>query len=138
MSANDIEDRYPFKDFPKEWIGLYAPDNGIINVQLLLRTLLSLAKDYGAQAKQHTDVKRICPSSSDSNIWEVQTIRHDKDVAVFKAKKIVITSGSYVNHVLKPSFGISLDLDIWEMVASYFNCNAGPSGTIFPSTHPIL
>ncbi|KAI0447286.1 hypothetical protein F4803DRAFT_575455 [Xylaria telfairii] len=119
LSAKDIEDRYPFKDLPKEWIGLHAPDNGIINVQLLLRTLLSLAKDYGAQAKQHTD--------------EVQTIRHDKDVAVFKAKKIVIASGSYVNHVLKPSFGISLDLDIWEMVASYFNCNAGPSGTIFPS-----
>lgn len=112
VTAKDIEDRYPFKDLPAEWIGLYAPDNGIINVQLLLRTLLSLAKDYGAQAKQHTDVRHICPSRSDNNIWDVHTIRHDKDVAVFKAKKIVIASGGYVNHVLKPSFGTSLDLNI--------------------------
>ncbi|KAF3930134.1 hypothetical protein ABW19_dt0207857 [Dactylella cylindrospora] len=133
LSAEDIENRYPFKDLPSEWIGLYAPDNGVINVQLLLRTLLSLAKDYGAEAKQHTRVKCISPSQRDSNIWEVHTVRHDKDAVVFKAKKVVIASGGYVNHVLKPSYGISLDLDIWEMVASYFNCNAGPSGTIFPS-----
>ncbi|KAI2464212.1 hypothetical protein F4781DRAFT_83512 [Annulohypoxylon bovei var. microspora] len=133
LSAEEIEDRYPFKDLPAEWVGLYAPDNGIINVQLLLRTLLSLAKDYGAETRQHTDVKRICPSENDSSIWEAHTIRHNTDATVFKAKKIVIASGSYVNHVLEPSFGISLDLDIWEMAASYFNCNAGPRGTIFPS-----
>ncbi|KAI1501589.1 hypothetical protein F5X99DRAFT_428346 [Biscogniauxia marginata] len=133
LNATDIEDRYPFKDLPPEWIGLYAPDNGVINVQLLLRTLLSLAKDYGAEAKQHTHVKVIRLSEGDSNIWEVHTIRHDNHPVLYKAKKIIIASGDYVNHVLKPSFGISLDLDIWEMVASYFNANAGPRGTIFPS-----
>lgn len=133
LTAKEIEDRYPFKNLPSEWIGLFAPDNGVIDVQLLLRTLLSLAKDYGAEAKQHTHVKNICPSKEDSSIWEVHTVRHGTDAVVFKAKKIIITSGGYVNHVLKPSFGISLDLDIWEMVASYFNANAGPSGTIFPS-----
>ncbi|KAI0410482.1 hypothetical protein F5X98DRAFT_385563 [Xylaria grammica] len=133
VTAKEIENRYPFKDLPAEWIGLHAPDNGIINVQLLLRTLLSLAKDYGARAEQHTDVKCIYPCESDSSIWEVHTIRHNTRASVFKAKKVVITLGSYVNHVLGPSFGISLDLDIWEMVASYFNCNAGPNGTMFPS-----
>ncbi|KAF3256432.1 hypothetical protein TWF192_001857 [Orbilia oligospora] len=129
----EIEKRYPFKDLPANWVGIYAPDNGVINVQLLLRTLLSLAKDYGAETKQNTQVKEIRLSESDSNIWEVHTIRHEKDPVVFKAKKIVIASGAYVNHVLKPSYGISLDLCIWEMVANYFNCNAGPNGTIFPS-----
>lgn len=134
MSAKEIEARYPFKDLPSEWVGIHAPDNGIINVPLLLRTLLSLAKDYGAVANQHTHVEQIRPSEVDSSIWEVHTIRHNEDAVVFKAKKIVIASGAYVNQVLKPSFGISFDLDIWEMVASYFNANAGPSGTIFPST----
>lgn len=136
MKAKDIEDRYPFKNLPGDWEGLYAPDNGVINVQLLLRTLLSLAKDYGAEAKQHTRVENINPSQDDNNIWEVHTIRHDKDTIVFKAKKIIIASGAYINHVLKPSFGISLDLDIWEMVFNYFNANAGPNGTIFPSKYP--
>lgn len=134
MTAKDIEKRYPFKSLPCDWEGLYAPDNGVINVQLLLRTLLSLAKDYGADAKQNTRVENISPSKDDNSTWEVRTTSHDVETIAFKAKKIVITSGAYVNHVLKPSFGISLDLDIWEMVSSYFNAKAGPNGTIFPST----
>ncbi|KAK3313026.1 hypothetical protein B0H66DRAFT_631959 [Apodospora peruviana] len=133
LTAKEIEDRYPFKDLPEDWVGLFAPDNGVINVQLLMRTLMSLAKDYGAEAKQHTHVKEIRPCEKDSSIWEIHALRHGTDAALFKAKKIVIASGGYVNHVLKPSFGMSLDLDIWEMVANYFNCNAGPNGTIFPS-----
>ena len=139
-TAKEIEARYPFKNLPSEWIGLYAPDNGVINVQLLLRTLLSLAKDYGAEAKQHTRVEKISSSKldNDSTIWEVHALRHDKDKIVYKTRKIVIASSAYVNHVLKPSFGISLKICIWEMVASYFNCNAGPDGTIFPSTCPWL
>ena len=135
VTAQEIEAKYPFKNLPSDWMGLYAPDNGVINVQLLLRTLLSLAKDYGAEAKQHTQVDGIVPSASDSNIWEVHSTRHGNpdESVTFKAKKIVIASGAYVNHVLQPSFNISLDLDIWEMVACYFNVNAGPQGTIFPS-----
>lgn len=135
MTAKDIDKRYPFKSLPCDWEGLYAPDNGVINVQLLLRTLLSLAKDYGADVKQNTRVESISPSKDDNSTWEVRTTSHDLETIAFKAKKIVITSGAYVNHVLKPSFGISLDLDIWEMVSSYFNTKAGPNGTIFPSTY---
>lgn len=134
VSAAKIEAQYPFKNLNPNWTGVYAPDNGVINVQQLLRSLLSLAKDYGAQAKQHTAVKKIVPSKEDSSIWHVHTLSHSQSSAVYSTKKIVITCGSYVNHVLKPSFDVSLDLQIWEMVASYFNANAGPSGTIFPST----
>lgn len=135
VTAEEIQATYPFKNLPPDWMGLYAPDNGIINVQLLLRTVFSLAKDYGAEAKQHTQVNKIVPSEDDNSIWEVQAIHHgNPDVNVtFKAKKVVIASGAYINQVLTPSFGISLDLDIWEMVACYFNVNAGPKGTIFPS-----
>lgn len=97
VTAKEIEERYPFKNLPPKWIGLFAPDNGVINVQLLLRSLLSLAKDYGAEAKQHTRVERIIPSTTDKTIWEVHAISHDTDPALFKAKKIVIASGAYVN-----------------------------------------
>ncbi|KKY38290.1 putative fad dependent oxidoreductase [Diaporthe ampelina] len=133
LTAKDIENRYPFKNLPSDWEGLYALDNGVINVQLLLRTLLGLAKDYGAEAKQNTRVENINPVKGDNSTWEVHTTHRDTEAIAFRAKKIVITSGAYVNHVLKPSFGISLDLDIWEMVSSYFNAKAGPNGTIFPS-----
>jgi sarcosine oxidase/L-pipecolate oxidase len=134
VTAAEIEEQYPFKNLKPEWEGLFAPDNGVINVQLLLRTLYGLAKDYGAQAKQHTQVKQIRPLDKDKSIWEVHATVHDAPIT-YLTKKIIITSGSYVNHVLKPSFGISLRLEIWEMVATYFNTNAGPNGTIFPSKY---
>ncbi|KAH7162036.1 hypothetical protein B0J13DRAFT_490543 [Dactylonectria estremocensis] len=133
LTVQEIEAQYPFKDLNPDWLGLYAPDNGVINVQQLLRSLLSLAKDYGAQAKQHTAVKKIVTSDEDKSIWHVHTLSHGRTEAVYATKKIIITCGSYVNHVLKPSFDVSLNLKIWEMVASYYNANAGPSGTIFPS-----
>ncbi|KAF4985841.1 hypothetical protein FGRMN_11079 [Fusarium graminum] len=132
LTSAQIEEQYPFKNLKPEGEGLFAPDNGVINVQLLLRTLYSLAKDYGAHTKQHAQVKHIRPSSKDKTIWEVHTAVHDSH-RIYLTKKIVIASGSYVNQVLKPSFGISLRLEIWEMVATYFNANAGPNGTIFPS-----
>ena len=137
VSAKQIEEQYPFKNLESNWEGLFAPDNGVINVQLLLRTLYNLAKDYGAQAKQHTSVKEIRLSDEDSSIWEVHAMAHNVEVT-YLTKKIIITSGAYVNHVLTPSFGISLDLDIWEMVATYFNSNAGPNGTIFPSKYNLV
>ncbi|EHK19952.1 uncharacterized protein TRIVIDRAFT_193320 [Trichoderma virens Gv29-8] len=133
LTAEEIQRRYPFKNLPDKWIGVFAPDNGIINVPLLLRSLLTLAKHYSAQARQHTEVKSIVPDDHDSSKWKVKAVSHGKDEVVFLTKKIVITAGAYVNHILQPSFGITLDLDIWEMVASYFNSNAGPNGTVFPS-----
>lgn len=135
VTAKEIEDWFPFKNLPPEWIGLYAPDNGAINVQLLLRTLLNLAKDYGAEAKQHAQVQSICPSETHPEVWLLRTIQNGKDIVFYKARKIVIAAGAYVNHVLTPSFGISVDLSIWEMVASYFNSKPGPEGTLFPSTY---
>ncbi|THC88621.1 hypothetical protein EYZ11_011933 [Aspergillus tanneri] len=105
---------------------IFAPDNGIINVPLLVRTLYRLAQDYGAKLQQYTKVTKLEP---DSEGWSVTVSRP----VVYHVQKLIITSGAYVNHVIRPSFDIQLRLDIWEMVASYFSVNAGPRGRIFPS-----
>ena len=131
-SAEEIQKRYPFKNLPKGWEGLYAPDNGVINVQLLLRTLYGLAKDYGAQASQYRRVQSV-KFKADPKAWEVDADDNKGTSHTYQGRKIVITSGAYTNHVLQPNFGLSLDLDIWEMVASYFSVNPGPSGVVFPS-----
>ncbi|KAK3985460.1 hypothetical protein QBC44DRAFT_335047 [Cladorrhinum sp. PSN332] len=132
LTVDKIEKRWPFKNLPSHFEGLYAPDNGVINVPLLLRTLLRLAKDYDADAKQHTQVKSV-QYDTNTNTWNVSGVHHGKTGVAYHASKIIIASGAYVNHILKPSFGVQLDLDIWEMTSSYFNTNAGPRGTIFPS-----
>jgi sarcosine oxidase/L-pipecolate oxidase len=110
-NADQIEKRYPFKNLPKDWEGLYAPDNGVINVQLLLRTLYGLAKDYGAEASQYRKVQSV-EYKADSKAWEVAANDNKGTSHTYQAHKIVITSGAYTNHVLQPNFGLSLDLDI--------------------------
>ncbi|KAI9924601.1 hypothetical protein MW887_006874 [Aspergillus wentii] len=125
----DIERKYPFRNLPQNYEGIFAPDNGVINVPLLLRTLYRLAQGYGAKLQQHTFVKQLEPYEDH---WIVQTLHHGKQEQ-HHARKIIITSGAYVNHILRPSFDIQLKLDIWEMVASYFSVDAGPRGTVFPS-----
>ncbi|KAK6062848.1 FAD dependent oxidoreductase [Seiridium cupressi] len=134
MTKQDMEREYPFKDLPDTWEGIYAPDNGIINVPLLLRTLSRLAKDYGAHTQQYTEVTKLVPKEeNDEDIWKVEARVNGDEVVSFRARKITIAAGAYTNHILQPSFGIKLKLNIWEMVATYYTVNAGPNGTHFPS-----
>lgn len=134
VTKDQIENEYPFKNLPDGYEGIYAPDNGIINVQLMLRTLSRLAKDYGAHARQHIEVTKLVPlKEHGEDIWRVDALSHGSEKVAFRGRKIIVTAGAYTNHVLKPSFGLKLKLDIWEMVASYFSVNAGPKGTVFPS-----
>ena len=134
MTKEQIENEYPFKGLEDGWIGLFAPDNGVINVQLLLRTLYRLAQDYGARAHQYTAVTRIEPHSDHGkHRWAVHGKKSGSGEVIYYGEKIIITCGAYSNHVVTPSFNIKLNLDIWEMVANYFSVNAGPNGTVFPS-----
>lgn len=134
MTKQDIENEYPFKNLPDTWEGIYAPDNGVINVPLLVRTLSRLAKDYGAHTKQYTEVRKLVPIEDDGeDMWRVETRVNSEQPVSFRARKIIIAAGAYTNHVVQPSFNIKLKLNIWEMVASYYTVNAGPNGCVFPS-----
>ncbi|KAF7177495.1 hypothetical protein CNMCM7691_005748 [Aspergillus felis] len=129
LSKDNIEDRYPFRQLPDEYVGIHAPDNGVINVPLLVRTLYRLCRDKGASLKEYTHVRRLEP---DGQGWNICATEKGFPVA-YHARKIIITCGAYVNHILRPSFNVQLQLDIWEMVASYWSLKAGSDGTKFPS-----
>lgn len=134
VTKDEIEQQYPFKNLPSYYKGVFAPDNGVINVPLMLRTLSRLAKDYGAHARQNIEVKKLVPEeTTEGKIWKVEALRHQEEEISFRGRKIIVTTGAYTNHVLKPSFDLTLKLDIWEMTASYFSVNSGPNGTVFPS-----
>ncbi|KID91843.1 amine oxidase (flavin-containing), partial [Metarhizium majus ARSEF 297] len=134
MTKQEMENEYPFKKLPEAWEGIFAPDNGVINVPLLVRTLARLAKDYGAHTQQYTEVKKLVPvKENGEDRWRVETRVNGDEAVLFRARKIIIAAGAYTNHVVQPSFNFKLKLNIWEMVASYFSVNAGPSGTLFPS-----
>ncbi|PLB51611.1 DAO-domain-containing protein [Aspergillus steynii IBT 23096] len=118
-TKSDIERSYPFTNLPDDYIGIYAPDNGIINVPLLVRTLYRLAKQNGAQMHSHTQVTRLDPESVGQG-WRISAIQEGQPVT-YHADKIVLTCGAYINSILRASFGIQLRLEIWEMAGSYYS-----------------
>ena len=50
---------YPFKNLPDSFIGVFAPDNGCINVPQVLRALYYLASALGVKLLSHTAVRDI-------------------------------------------------------------------------------
>ena len=40
----------------------------------------------------------------------------------FTSDKCIVATGAYVNHILYLPYGVSLDLDVWEMVLRILLC----------------
>ena len=126
LDRDGIEENFPFQNLPDNWEGIDMPDNGCINVALLLRTLHRLCHERGVDLFDYATVKRV--RADDTKMyppanWVVEGAMHGPKGAsalarefAFRTDKIAITPGAYVNHILFPSFGFTLDVNIWEMV----------------------
>jgi sarcosine oxidase / L-pipecolate oxidase len=127
LKAEEILKQYPFKNLPSSFEGIFAPDNGCINVPLLQRTLHRLAMGYGATLRQNTQVKEM-KLDEDGVILTFQ----GQGVESVSASKCILACGAYVNDVLNTA-GVNIDLNIWEMVYEYYDTKPGPGGNLFPS-----
>lgn len=77
LSQEEIMREYHFRNLPSNFIGVFAEDNGIINVFQTVRVLYALAKKCGAELRENEKVTSIeCT---------------DHGVNVITAKKNVIT-----------------------------------------------
>ncbi|KAH8429055.1 uncharacterized protein LDX57_006725 [Aspergillus melleus] len=122
-TKSDIEKSYPFTNLPDNYIGIYAPDNGVINIPLLLRTLHRLARQNGAHMHGNTRAEKLQPHEKGQG-WRISAVQQGRRIT-YHAKKIVLACGAYINHILRASFGIQLRLQIWEMAGSYFSVDPG-------------
>jgi len=127
LTAAEIMKEYPMQGLPDNFVGIYAPDNGCINVPLVLRSLYRLALSYGAKLLSQTPVLELKVSEGG-----VQVIAGLGEPEMFTAKRCIVACGAYTNQVLE-STNLQLDLQIWEMVYEYYATNPGPKGTYFPS-----
>ena len=126
LSSEDIMKEMPFSKLPSSYQGLWAPDNGCINVSLTLRVLLDLAQKHGVEVLQYATVKRVHVINDGCIQVSVKIGSPDVsaiDIGVLIADKCVITAGAYVNDILEPSFNLKLNLDIWEMTSAYYACD---------------
>jgi sarcosine oxidase / L-pipecolate oxidase len=127
LSAREIMAEYPFKKLPSSFQGIFAPDNGCINIPEVLRSLYKLACAYGAKLVPHTQVHGIKVDEDgvtiEVSLGTAKTIR---------ARRCILTAGAYTNHVLA-SLGLRIHLNIWEMVYEYYATASGPNGIVYPS-----
>jgi sarcosine oxidase/L-pipecolate oxidase len=127
LTVDQIMQQYPFRELPSNFIGVFAPDNGCINVPLLLRSLYRLAQSYGAKLVAHAVVQDLILAEDGVSVtFDAGGSR------VIKARKCILAPGAYINRILK-NIGIQLDLNIWEMAYEYYATDPGPTGTLFPS-----
>ena len=131
LTAEEIMQQLPFKDLPSHFEGLWAPDNGCINVDLVVRKLAELSRKNGVTIMEYANVQKINVVDGNDVRVEMKVCNPqspaDGDGAytlkTFRARRCAITTGAYTNHILQPSFGIKLNLDIWEMVYAFYSCD---------------
>jgi sarcosine oxidase/L-pipecolate oxidase len=127
LTAQQIMAKYPLANLPDTFIGLYAPDNGCINVPLLLRTLYGLAAAAGATLVENVQGQQL--EVSDNGVTVSFIV--DAVMQTASAGSAIIACGAYANRLLAP-LGFTLNLDIWEMVYEYYSTDP-IAPTIFPS-----
>lgn len=125
LTADQIQQQFPFKDLPSNFEGLWAPDNGCINVSLVLRKLAELSRSNGTDIIEYATVKKVtaCDEHVKVDVEISDASGTSIDIKTFEAKNCAITAGAYVNHILEPSFHIRLNVDIWEMTSAYYSCD---------------
>jgi sarcosine oxidase/L-pipecolate oxidase len=98
LTGSEIMKDYPcFKNLPESYQAVFSPDNGSINVPLVLRTLARLAETNGAQLVQHAHVKNLAVDTKGVTVSVDLGAEGPKTV---KGKKAIITSGAYSNDIL--------------------------------------
>ncbi|MFQ3219193.1 MAG: glycine/D-amino acid oxidase-like deaminating enzyme [Paraglaciecola sp.] len=112
MDAAAIEAKFPFKNIPQDYEGFFQANGGIINLKATQEAAFDAALATG-----NVEIHEYEPSiniQEDGNGVIVTTKLKD-----YKAAKLAICAGAYVNETLKP-LGLSLGIDIWQMSSAYF------------------
>ena len=113
LTADQIEARFHFKNIPTDYSGFFQAEGGIIDLEATQRALL-----------------KICESASNVNLRDqspvtnIQSLESGEIIVTaagtdYSTQKLIISPGAYVNEILK-HFGLSVQIDIWEMSSAYY------------------
>src|SRR5262249_45639966 len=95
LTAAQIMREYPLRNLPQSFIGIFAPDNGCINVPQVLRSLHSLAAGYGARLVPQVAVRELKVAEAGVTVfaegWPSGTVT---------ARRAILAAGAYTNQIL--------------------------------------
>jgi glycine/D-amino acid oxidase-like deaminating enzyme len=111
LTSAELMQKYPFRNLPPEYYGLYQANGGTIDVQGVLRGYHKLARGKGAVLKDWQWVTGIAPNAT---YVDVETVG-----ATYRAEKVILCAGAFVNDLLAP-WGIKVNLQVWEMTFAYY------------------
>lgn len=112
LNKQQLETRYPFKNLPDGYHGVFQEDGATIDVKSCISGLHRLNQIYGVDIREGVAVDAI---ESDANGVVVKFAGQE-----LTAKKLIMCPGSYVNEVVRPSFGFEFNILLWEMCFAYY------------------
>ncbi|WP_460541233.1 FAD-dependent oxidoreductase [Echinicola sediminis] len=116
LTAKEIEKKFPFKDLPEDYNGFFQKDGGIINLSATLQALFDIANKT-----PNIELREFSPVT-DIDSRKKGKIKVSTEKETFTTKKLILTPGAYINDVLQ-HFGLSVNVDIWEMSSAYYKNN---------------
>lgn len=119
---DEIDAKFPFISAAVDDIenpkALFVPDGGTVDVPVVVRCFLdAIGKHSGCKLMQSVRVTCIDYSCED----KILVTTNDNNV--YRAEKVILTPGTYVNNVLaalKPEFPKLINFDIFLWVSTYF------------------
>ncbi|WP_340607944.1 FAD-dependent oxidoreductase [Xenorhabdus bharatensis] len=127
ITKDELESKYPFKNLPDNYMGLYSPDNATIDVKNIIKKLGQYLKESNNVTV--TEETKVCKIISRQDGVSIIT-----NNGSYKSDKIVITSNAFTNQILPNSLGIKINYIIWDMCFSYYKL----TGEIPEKNYPMF
>lgn len=117
-TAAQIEKKYPFRNLPSNYIGIFQADAGVIRVEQYMRCL---RQAVDAQKNvQILEAHRVTSLALQANGVVVSGI-DQKSITAFECngEKLILCAGPATNPILS-SVGMQLNLNVWELASAYY------------------
>lgn len=119
LTAVDIRDKYPFKNIPANYSGVFQADAGVVKVKDVLLSLHSLCTKQKVELISRCVAKQI-RSNPDGvtlscDLWNGYGFE-DFEIS---AKKVILCPGPFVNKATQ-LLNFGLKMDIWDWTSAYF------------------
>ncbi len=121
LTSRELQSRFPFRDLPSEYWGVFQPDAGTIDVRATVRGLFRLAQKGGAVLRENEKVLDVDTST--------EPVRVRTDRGEYAARKVILCPGAFVREALAP-LGVKIRTTIYKMTYAHYQV-LEPSAT-FP------
>ena len=112
LTAQEIEEKYPFRNLPATYTGLFQPDGASINFKATIETLLNLCnQEETVTLEENSPVLKI------NQVGEQFEITTPKGIYI--AEKLAIIPGPYINSIVN-LLNFKIEATYWNMSSAYF------------------